>query len=146
MGERRRILLVDDDRQVLFVLQAALRRLNALCDVATAGDGHAAFRLLEASAFDLLVTDIRLPGLDGLTLTEIVRARGSPMPVIWITAYGCRTLHEDAVRLRVYRCLEKPVEVDAFRQIVQQALAAPPSEVADGSEAQPAGSTRETGL
>lgn len=145
MQERKRILLVDDDRQVLFVLQAALRRLNLPCDIETAQDGHAAYRLLEGSAFDLLVTDIRLPGLDGISLTELVRSRASLLPVIWITAYGCRTLHEDAVRLRIYRCLEKPVEVEEFRQIVRQAISASPREAPDASAAGRAGLPQENG-
>jgi len=145
MGERKRILLVDDDSQVLFVLQAALRRMNMACDVETAQNGREAYRLVEAFPLDLLITDIRLPGVDGITLTDLVRSRTSQMPVIWITAYGCHGLAEDADRLRVFRCLEKPVEVDEFRQIVQQAILAPLSDVAGESEAPPARPVRKTG-
>ena len=128
----KRILLVDDDERVLFVLSASLLRMSVPCDVVTAQDGHAAYRLLEASAFDLLVTDIRLPEIDGITLTNLVRSRSPQLPVVWVSAYGCRGLHEDAVRLRVFRCLEKPVEVAEFRQIVQQAMAAPVGDTPDG--------------
>ncbi len=137
MEERKRILLVDDDSQVLFVLQAALRRMNMPCDVETAQNGREAYRFVEAFPLDLLITDIRLPGIDGITLTDLVRSRTPRMPIIWITAYGCHGLAEDAGRLRVFRCLEKPVEVDEFRQIVQQAILE--------SEAPPAGPMRKTG-
>jgi DNA-binding NtrC family response regulator len=122
MMRRRRILLVDDDGQVLFVLHASLRRMNVPCDVVTAQDGCEAYRLLQASAFDLLVTDIRLPGIDGVTLTGFARSAARQLPVVWITAHGCAPLRADAARLGVHRCLEKPVEVSEFRQVVQQAL------------------------
>lgn len=124
----KRILLVDDDERVLFVLSASLRRMPACYDVVTVQDGRAACDLLETATFDLLVTDIRLPEIDGITLTDLVRTRLPQLPVIWVTAYGCRGLQGEAERLCVFRCLEKPVEMHAFRQIVQQALTlrAPP--------------------
>jgi DNA-binding NtrC family response regulator len=123
MGERRRILLVDDDGQVLFVLGASLRRMAVPCDVVTAQDGREAYHLLRANAFDLLVTDIRLPGIDGVTLTGLARSSAQQIGVVWITAHGCAQLREDAARLGVYLCLEKPVEVSEFRRVVEQALA-----------------------
>lgn len=125
MTQRARVLLVDDDSQVLFVLRAALERMTAPCEIVTAQDGQAAYRLWRTSDFDLLITDIRLPGIDGIILTELVRAQAPTFPVIWMTAYGCRVVREDAARLHVFRCLEKPVEVAEFRQIVRQALDAP---------------------
>jgi len=123
MVESRRILLVDDDGQVLFVLGACLQRLTVSCDVVTAHDGREACRHLQTSSFDLLVTDIRLPGIDGVTLTRLARSLAQKLSVVWITAHGCAPLREDAVRLGVYRCLEKPVEVSEFRRVVEQALA-----------------------
>jgi len=128
----KRILLVDDDERVLFVLAASLRRLSVPCDIVTAQDGREACRLLEASAFDLLVTDIRLPGIDGVTLTALVRQWAKQLPVVWITAHGCAPVREDAARLDVHRCLEKPVEVSEFRQVVLQAMATPNGEPPGG--------------
>lgn len=123
MDLRKRILLVDDDRQVLFVLQASLRRMSVPCDVVTAEDGRDAYHLLRANAFDLLITDIRLPGIDGVTLTALTRPWATKLPVVWITAHGCAPIRQDAERLGVHRCLEKPVEVSEFRQVVEWALA-----------------------
>jgi DNA-binding NtrC family response regulator len=122
MGRRRRILLVDDNPQVLFVFGASLQGLSTPCDVVTARDGREAYRLLQTDTFDLLVTDIRLPGIDGVTLTGYVRSTLGRLPVVWITAHGCSAVCEDAARLGVYRCLEKPVEVSVFRQVAEQAL------------------------
>jgi DNA-binding NtrC family response regulator len=123
MGELRRILLVDDDEQVLFVLGTSLRRMPVPCDVVTALDGREAYQLLQSDAFDLLVTDIRLPGMDGVKLTGLARLSKEGLPVVWITAHRCAPLRTEATRLRVYCCLEKPVEVSEFRHVIQQALA-----------------------
>jgi two-component system, NtrC family, response regulator PilR len=132
LAQKNRILLVDDDEGVLFVLKASLQRMR--CEVVTAQDGRAAYQLLQASAFDLLITDIRLPELDGIILTDLVRSLTPRLPVVWVTAYGCRGLREDATRLRVFRCLEKPVEVEEFRRVVQQAMSAPNGDTPDGEE------------
>jgi DNA-binding NtrC family response regulator len=120
----KRILLVDDDERVLFVLSTSLRRSHEPCEVVTARDGWTAYGLLRDAAFDLLITDIQLPGIDGITLTELAQ-RTNAVAVVWVTAYGCRGLDSDAARLNVFRCLEKPIEVSEFRQIVRQALEIP---------------------
>jgi two-component system, NtrC family, response regulator GlrR len=122
MGKRRRILLVDDDPQVLFVFGAGLRGLGIPCDVVTAHDGGEAYRLLQAGVFDLLVTVVRLPGIDGVTLTSFVRSAQHWLPVVWITAHGCRVVQADAARLGVYRCLAKPIEISVLRQVAEQAM------------------------
>jgi two-component system, NtrC family, response regulator GlrR len=118
----RRILLVEDDGQVLFVLRASLRRLSVSCDIVTAQSGSEAYRLLQLDPFDLLITAIRLPGIDGVTLTEFIRSGLHELPVVWVTTRGCTDLREDASPLGVFHCLEKPVEVSVFRKVVQQAL------------------------
>jgi CheY-like chemotaxis protein len=124
MGEGRRILLVDDDEGVLFVLRASLLRLGSEYEVITASQGQTALDALAEGRFALLITDMRLPGIDGLALTEHLRASGAPTAVIWITAYGCRQLRADAERLHVRHCLEKPVEIAEFRRTVCAVLEA----------------------
>lgn len=123
MAGHKRILLVDDDARVRFVLQASLQRMNLAPEVLTAQDGPEAYRLLQMNEFDLLITDVRLPGFDGVSLTRAARSTAPAMPVVWITAHGCAAVRRDALLLGVYRCVEKPVELDEFRQIVRLALA-----------------------
>ncbi len=125
MQNRKRILLVDDDESVLFVLQHALSRSGQQHELILCGNGRDALKLAE-QPLDLVITDIRLPGLDGVALTEALRARGQHMPVIWITAYGENAFIERVAELGVYRCLNKPVEVGEIRRISQEALRADP--------------------
>jgi DNA-binding NtrC family response regulator len=73
--------------------------------------------------FDLVLTDLRMPGMGGIALTEAIRALDSNAIVIWMTAYGCHKVSTDAARLSVYCCLDKP-KVDQIRQIVREAFEA----------------------
>jgi DNA-binding NtrC family response regulator len=124
MAEGRRILLVDDDENVLFVLRASLQRQDGSYVIETARDARAALKLAQAAPVDLLVTDVRLPGMDGVALTEALVAALPHLGVLWITAYGCREFAAQAVQLGVRACLEKPVEITQFRDAVRQALIA----------------------
>jgi len=124
MMETKRVLIVDDEESVLFVLGGALARVSGhhRLEVETCTDGREALAKALEGQFDLLITDIMLPGMDGVELTEKVR-RGCPATsVIWITAYGSERLRKDADRLAVYRCLDKPLEISQIRGVVSEAL------------------------
>jgi two-component system cell cycle response regulator CpdR len=122
MGLHKRILVVDDEERVLFVLSHALQRAAANYDVITARDGGEALRQINESSFDLLITDLRLPVMDGVALTKAIRGAKPAIPVIWITAYGNSEARAEGEQLSVYRILDKPVEIAEIREVVQQAL------------------------
>lgn len=122
MDHRRRILVVDDEENVLFVMHDALTRLGAEYEIVTAQNGHEALDKVRATPFDLVITDLRMPGLDGVALTEAIKALNPGTVVIWMTAYGCHNVQDAAARLMVYTCLEKPVEVAAIWRTVREAL------------------------
>jgi DNA-binding NtrC family response regulator len=111
-----RILIVDEDRQVRFVLQAALAKLGSNYEIAVACDGDEALRMLRSDGYDLLISDTRLPGLNGLQLAEAVRQLELHTTVIWITTQGCSHLREAARRLGVFQCFDKPIEVSVIRE------------------------------
>lgn len=119
----RRILLVDDDPVVLLVYHDALCSLEG-CEVATAKDAEEALAQVAREQFDLLVTDLSLPGMSGIELSERVRDMGMTTPIIWVTAYGCHNSAGRARALNVANCLDKPLEIDTLRQVVREALEA----------------------
>lgn len=121
-NSKKRVLIADDEENVLFVLYGALAKLGNCCDVIAVSDGWAALEQARQSHFDLLLTDLRMPGLDGVALTEQMRTLCPDIVVIWMTAYGSTNLREQVERLRIYGCLDKPVEVSEIRSIVRQAL------------------------
>jgi DNA-binding NtrC family response regulator len=123
MHQQTHILVVDDDERVLLVLRRALMRLSDGCEVVTAHDGREALDKAESVLFDLVITDLRMPGMDGVELTEAIRALNPTTAVLWVTAYSCYELAEEAARLSVYDCLDKPLKVSEIRRIARKALA-----------------------
>jgi DNA-binding NtrC family response regulator len=122
VAQHRQILIVDDDPVVLLILRATLERMaNGYLIVATS-NGAEALAEIDDTPFDLVVTDVRMPGIDGIELVEEIRARKIDTPVIWITAHGCYNLQAESARLDVYRCLDKPLRIEKIREAARQAM------------------------
>lgn len=102
------VLLVDDDPQVLRAYGRILR--SAGFDVVPAADGRAAREALEARGFDVVMSDITLPGADGIEVLCAARARDPDLPVVLMTAGGDLQSAVRAVELGALRYLLKPVE------------------------------------
>ena len=124
MKNFKRILVVDDDERVLLVFHDALMRLGCEFEIVTARNGREALEKAREAPFDLIITDLRMPDVDGIALTEAIREIDLEVAVIWMTAYGCHAMRAEAARLAVYRCLDKPVEIGEIRDAVRQALRA----------------------
>jgi DNA-binding NtrC family response regulator len=116
------ILVVDDDARVRLVLKNGLERMGECYHVETAVDGRDALEKVKARDYDLVMTDLRMPGMDGFELTERVRALDSKTKVIWVTAYGCYKAADQAGRLCVHCCLDKPLRISKVREAAIEAL------------------------
>ncbi len=117
----RHILLVDDDRSVATVLKEGLEDLPD-CEVTIAANGEEALSLFERQMFDLLITDYKMPGMDGVALATHVRERYPQTAIILITAYGDDVLREQADRVPIHRILDKPVKLGDIRNAALGAL------------------------
>jgi len=115
------VLIVDDEDGVLSVLKNSLRKLGEQFRVSTAAGGEAAVDMLIQRKFDLVVTDYKMAGMNGLELLEKVHSIRPETRVILMTAYGSAAVESEASRLQAYRYLAKPLEIEAFRQIVREA-------------------------
>lgn len=122
MIEARRILIVDDDPTVLHILHAILAHMRNGYQIVAAQDGRAALAMIEDEPFDLVITDIKMPGVDGIELAESIQGMNATTAVIWITAYGCHRLQAECERLGIYRCLDKPLRISEIRQVALEAL------------------------
>ena len=122
MSACKHILIVDDDERVLFVLHRALMRLGAGYEVRTAESGREALSEARVTPFDLLITDLRMADMGGIELTEAIKALNPKTVVIWVTAYGCHRVANEAAQLSVYKCLDKPLRVAKIRRVVREAL------------------------
>ncbi len=115
-----RTLVVDDDQAVL---RAHARILtNAGYEVETAIDGAAATRALAASSYDVVFSDIDMPGMDGIELLEVVRARDFDVPVVLITGNPSVETAIRAMEQGALRYLVKPVEGHALVKVAGDAV------------------------
>ena len=118
----RHILIVDDEPRVAFFLSKALEHADQEYRVSVAHSGEEALETLNRAPVDLLVTDLRMPGINGLELMRWVRASKPQTRTILITAYGNDEVETEAHRLEAYRYITKPFSLDAFTQVAQEAL------------------------
>src|SRR5512143_2351247 len=102
-----RLLVVDDDEGLRSFLEAALTREGH--QVTLAVDGEDALRQLDAAGFDLVLTDLRMPGVDGLAVLQHVRAEHPGTQVILLTAHGTVETAVEAMRGGACDFLQKPV-------------------------------------
>ncbi len=132
---KARILVVDDNPGTAATLARAIARLSPNLDVISATDGETALQQVGDEPVDLVITDMMMPGLNGLELIETLRKQAEVKPVhtILITAYDVPGLKESARRMKVDETLIKPVPPERICQIVRSALAqAQPAQAADG--------------
>jgi len=115
-----RILLVDDERRLTESLSEYLASEGI--EALSAPDGLAGRKLLEESPFDALVTDLRMPGLDGLGLLRWVREEGPHLPVIMISAHGDVRDAVEAMRTGAYDYLVKPFDPDELAMKLRKAV------------------------
>ncbi len=105
-----KILIVDDEPNMLHMLSAVLQQDGF--DPYTADTGHKALELVSAENFDFILTDVRMPGMDGLQLLENIRERGIDVIVIVMSAYGNIELALEAIRKGAYDYISKPFKTD----------------------------------
>jgi CheY-like chemotaxis protein len=116
-----RILVVDDERGMRLTLADILRDRG--CRVETAETGEQAVRLCAGNEFDMVLMDVRMPGIDGTEALRRIRKRRSDARVIMMTAYALEHLEREALALGAIAFLRKPLDVDALLELIDGALA-----------------------
>jgi two-component system C4-dicarboxylate transport response regulator DctD len=119
---RGRILFVDDETQLRDSAREWLS-LSGFCVEAAAG-APGALRLLRNGEFEALVTDIRMPGTDGMALMRAAREADPSLPVILLTGHGDVSLAVEAMRSGAHDFLEKPYDADHLVAVIDRAVAA----------------------
>ncbi|MGZ6220960.1 MAG: sigma-54-dependent transcriptional regulator, partial [Syntrophales bacterium] len=115
-----KILVVDDELNMRLVLKALLNKEGY--DVATASDGIEALKVLKSGGVQVVVTDLRMPKLDGVGLLERVIREYPSTPVIIITAHGTVATAVDALKKGAFDYITKPFERDELKNIIHKAI------------------------
>lgn len=116
----RKILLVDNEASILGVLSTLLKAEGYA--VVTAREGEKAHELFKSEEFDLMISDIRMSPIDGMTLLKWARAECPAMSVIMLTAYATIETAIDAMKLGAFDYVTKPFKVDELLITVRRAL------------------------
>jgi putative nucleotidyltransferase with HDIG domain len=118
--QKEKVLVIDDEELILQLSKDILANNNY--EVITISDGNEGMGLLEREKFDLLLIDIRMPGVNGLDVIRHVRANDKEIPVIIITAYGTLDIAMNALRLGAHGFILKPFTPAELRSAVAEAL------------------------
>lgn len=125
MALKKKILIVDDEETLTFSLYQSFQLWNQHYDVATAASGDEALKKLTASDFDLVITDISMPGMSGIELLSQIKAHYPKTEVIIMTAYGSEEKREEALRNGARYYLEKPFEIKELKDLTMAILSEP---------------------
>jgi DNA-binding NtrC family response regulator len=118
---RRRILIVEDNETAGRQLQKFLQA-DAELEIDVTNNGENAIQALSDDNYSIVVTDLRMPRMDGMELIKQVQRRGLPVTVIVTTGHGSIDEALQAIRLGAYDFLTKPIDVENLRLVVQRAL------------------------
>lgn len=114
------VLVVDDEEIACANLTHVLQREGLAVD--SAASGEAALRLLASRRYQLVLTDLRMPGIDGLALLQAIKAQTPETEVIVITAHASAASAVEAMRAGAFYYVEKPFRLDDVRKVVREAL------------------------
>lgn len=121
MPDQLKVLVVDDNEEFCRNMTDILELRDYA--VETAGDGFRALELVEADGFDLVLMDVRMPGMDGVATFRRLKEVSPGTPVIMVTAFAVEELLRDALREGAYGALKKPLDFDELFDIMARATA-----------------------
>jgi two-component system, NtrC family, nitrogen regulation response regulator GlnG len=138
MSEQKKVWIVDDDKSIRWVLEKALQKTDV--EIQSFANPDDVLKKIRNEEPDVIISDIRMPGMDGITLLEKVKQQSPSVPVIIMTAYSDLERAVSAFQGGAFEYLSKPFDVDEVVSLVQRAIThkqnnsvAPANEVIDAS-------------
>jgi len=118
--KQHKLLIIDDERRMCVVLKTALE--SDKLAVTTANSGEAAMAAMEVDTFDVIISDIKMPGISGMDVLERVKANSPDTEVLLMTAYADAQTAVNAMKMGAYDYIIKPFEIDELRHKVKNIL------------------------
>jgi CheY-like chemotaxis protein len=116
-----RVLLVDDEVELITTLQERLELRNIVAEAVTTG--HDALERIQQADFDVVVVDLKMPGLGGSDVVEVIRKRRPKTKVILITGHGARHEELEELMKNGHRILLKPFRIQHLVEVIREAAA-----------------------
>lgn len=117
---KKKILIIDDEKNIRFTLSQSLETVNY--EVETAVDGEHGINKYNESKYDVVLLDMKMPGIDGIEVLRRIKSRDPFQNVIMITAHGTIETAVEAMKLGAIDYIRKPFTVDEIRSIVKRVL------------------------
>jgi DNA-binding NtrC family response regulator len=130
---KNRILIVDDDQAMRLALSESLESCGY--DISVAENGSEALNLFKKGKFDLVVTDMKMPGMTGIEVLQSVKILSPDIPVILITAYGTVNTAVEAMKEGAAEFIMKPFSLDDLEAVVKNVINTPRMETSQNHEA-----------
>jgi YesN/AraC family two-component response regulator len=118
----KRILIVDDEPTLIFFLKQGLIEAQPTYQVEGALSGEDALVKLTYNSYDLLVTDLKMPGINGFTLVEVARSLHPQINVVLMTAFGSPEVQDESDQLKVNGYLIKPFPTSQLQEMIEEIL------------------------
>lgn len=118
-----RIVLAEDDTTLTYVIEEALKDIGVAA--LAASDGAAALTLLRENAIPILITDVRMPKMDGYELVKHALTEHPDLKVIMMTGYAEENPPNDVLKAREFRFIRKPVAMSALQSLIADMLSRP---------------------
>jgi DNA-binding NtrC family response regulator len=118
--ERAKILIVDDDKELLVSCSKVLR--NGRYEVATFDDSNLAAKEIENGQYDLIISDLSMPGVSGMTLLRKAQSTSPDVPFVIFSAYGSVETVVEAMKEGAFDFIEKPFKADRLKVVVEKSL------------------------
>ncbi|MBU1209475.1 MAG: response regulator [Proteobacteria bacterium] len=116
---KKKILVIEDDAEMRSLLKDFIEEEEGY-EADSVGDGSEAFRKLAKEHFDLILTDIRMPGLSGMDILPGLKKLQPQSLIIVITAFGSEEVYRRALERGADAYLEKPIHLDELRKLMQK--------------------------
>jgi CheY-like chemotaxis protein len=118
----KNILLIDDDLGLLKTLEEELRGYNEDWDILTAENGKQGAGIIASHSVDLVVTDLRMPVMDGYELLAYLRGKKPTIPIIVMTADDSREVGQRLKSLGVEQCISKPCQISEIVRAISSRI------------------------
>src|SRR5215470_17844382 len=121
MNQRSKVLLIEDDQGIVVTLRRLLTEEGHQVEIETRGD--TGLERARTKPFDVVITDMKLPGLNGLEVVRQLHSARPRLPIILITAHGTTETAIEATKSGAYDYLVKPFEMPELIELVEHAVA-----------------------